>query len=69
MNTEREKTEALSDAVELYSDKLEDATHYTRVYDEIWYLRWSSLISNYVVYHDGIYVPFLIPKSFEIKPL
>lgn len=69
MNTEREKTDALSDAVEIDSDKPEDATHYVRVYDEIWYLRWSSLISNYVVYDNGIYVTFLIPKSFEIKPL
>lgn len=69
MNTEREKTDALSDAVEIDNNKPEGATHYTRVYDEIWYLRWSSLISIYLVYHDGIYVPFLIPKSFEIKPL
>ena len=69
MNTEREKTDALSDAVEIDNNKPEGATHYAIVYDEIWYLRWSILISSYVVYHNGIYVPFLIPKSFEIKPL
>ena len=69
MNSEREKTDVLSDVVEIDNNKPEGATHYARVYDEIWYFRWSSLISSYVVYHDGIYVPFLIPKSFEIKPL
>lgn len=64
MNTEREKTDALSDAAEIDNNKPEGATHYTRVYDEFWYFRWSIIISNYVVYYDGIYVPFLILKSF-----
>ena len=32
MNSEREKTDALSDAVEINSDKPEGATHYRKIF-------------------------------------
>ena len=42
MNTEREKTGALSDAVEINSDKPEGATHYRKMF---------VLCNNIIIYY------------------
>lgn len=47
----------------------EGATHYLRFYNETWYIKWSSLIAQYVTFHDGIWVTFTTPLYDEIKPL
>ena len=37
--------------------------------DEIWYLKWSNLLSQYVVKHNDMCVTFSTSKMKDIKTL
>lgn len=45
------------------------ATHYIDQFEEMWFLRWSFLLGQYVVLHGYMWVTFHIEKSININPL
>lgn len=54
---------------EIRANRPEGATHYLRFYDELWYLRWSFLLGQYVTFHEKKWVTFIKPKNSDVNPL
>ena len=54
---------------EVIENKPEGATHYIQFTDEMWYLKWSNLLSQYVVKHNDMWVTFSTAKMKDIKTL
>ena len=52
---------------EILNNIPEGATHYLEFPDDIWYIKWSNLLAQFVVKHENMWVTFSTSRMKEIK--